>query len=212
MSYVLEQSRTDAERALLKERIVEHASKAFAQRGIRQVKMDELAATMSISKRTLYELYANKEKLLLEGVIHEYDEQVSHIRRFALSGRNEMEIVAEFVRCKLNAIQNTNPQFFIELHKYESIKKYLLQRRDSQRQQSIEFINNGIAHGYFLKDINYDLLVELSDTLIDNVLEHDTLRKYSLNEILRNFTIVLMRGFSTQKGINVIDEYYNGLR
>ena len=196
----------------LRPRILETAMTLFRKHGIRQVKMDDIAATLGISKRTLYELYANKEKLLLEGVIHEYDEQVSHIRRFALSGRNEMEIVAEFVRCKLNAIQDTNPLFFIELHKYESIKKHLLQRRDSQRQQSIEFINNGIAHGYFLKDINYDLLVELSDVLIDNVLEHDTLRKYSLNEILRNFTIVLMRGFSTQKGINVIDEYYNGLR
>ena len=196
----------------LRPRILETAMMLFRKHGIRQVKMDDIAVSLGISKRTLYELYINKEQLLLEGVIHEYDEQIAHIQRFALLGKNEMEIVAEFVRCKLNAIQDTNPQFFIELRKFESIKKHLLLRRDNRRKQSIEFIKNGIAHGYFLKDINYDLLVELSDVLIDNVMEHDSLRKYSLNEILRNFTVVLMRGFSTQKGIHIIDEYYNSLR
>lgn len=196
----------------LRPRILETAMMLFKKQGIRQVKMDDIAASLGISKRTLYELYTNKEQLLLEGIIHEYDEQINHIHQFALSGRNEMEIVAEFVRCKLNSIQDINPQFFIELRKYESIRKHLLLRRENRRKQSIEFIKNGIAHGYFLKDINYELIVELSDVLIDNTLEHDSLRKYNHNEILRNFTVVLMRGFSTQKGINVIDEYYKSLR
>lgn len=55
----------------LRPRILETAMTLFRKHGIRQVKMDDIAATLGISKRTLYELYANKEKLLLEGVIHE---------------------------------------------------------------------------------------------------------------------------------------------
>ena len=66
MNVVLEHEKKLAEKALIKEKIVKYASKAFAQRGIRQVKMDELASEMSISKRTLYELFGDKESLLME--------------------------------------------------------------------------------------------------------------------------------------------------
>ena len=39
----------------------------FMADGVRAVKMDDIAAHLGISKRTLYELYSNKEQLLLEG-------------------------------------------------------------------------------------------------------------------------------------------------
>ena len=39
---------------------------AFAEKGIRAVKMDDIARMLTISKRTLYEIYPNKEELLLE--------------------------------------------------------------------------------------------------------------------------------------------------
>jgi len=52
----------------LKGKILEMAMKAFGEKGIRAVKMDDVAVYLGISKRTLYELYDNKEQLLFEGV------------------------------------------------------------------------------------------------------------------------------------------------
>ena len=51
----------------LRERIVETAMRAFSMQGIRAVKMDDVAKMLGISKRTLYELYENKE-YLIDGV------------------------------------------------------------------------------------------------------------------------------------------------
>ncbi|MDE6806984.1 MAG: TetR/AcrR family transcriptional regulator, partial [Prevotella sp.] len=42
-------------RVSLKDRIVEKAFQLFTQQGIRAVKMDDIAHSLSISKRTLYE-------------------------------------------------------------------------------------------------------------------------------------------------------------
>ena len=48
----------------LKDKILTTAMTAFARNGIRAVKMDDIANALSISKRTLYEVYRNKEDLL----------------------------------------------------------------------------------------------------------------------------------------------------
>ena len=43
-----------------RKRIVETAAQLFNSRGIRGVTMDDIAASLRISKRTLYETFANK--------------------------------------------------------------------------------------------------------------------------------------------------------
>ncbi len=55
-----------------KEKIVEAATKLFMREGCKRVTMDNIAAHMHISKRTLYEIFANKEELLKAciGAIH----------------------------------------------------------------------------------------------------------------------------------------------
>ena len=55
-------------RKTLREKIMNAAMKCFREKGIRAVRMDDIANELSISKRTLYEIYNNKEELLYEGV------------------------------------------------------------------------------------------------------------------------------------------------
>ena len=45
----------------LKGKILQTAMEEFTQKGVRAVKMDDIATRLSISKRTLYEIYSNKE-------------------------------------------------------------------------------------------------------------------------------------------------------
>ncbi|MEA5126561.1 MAG: TetR/AcrR family transcriptional regulator [Proteiniphilum sp.] len=44
----------------LNERIIEKAGELFRKYGIKNVSMDEIASSMGISKRTLYENFKNK--------------------------------------------------------------------------------------------------------------------------------------------------------
>ena len=50
----------------LRNRILKAAMTEFLHKGVKSVKMDDIANTLAISKRTLYEIYSNKEELLLE--------------------------------------------------------------------------------------------------------------------------------------------------
>ena len=46
--------------------IIEVAHQLFIEHGIKDVKMDDIATKLSISKRTIYELFNDKEQLLRE--------------------------------------------------------------------------------------------------------------------------------------------------
>ena len=59
---------TDYKKAL-KGRILKTAMKAFLEQGIKAVKMDDVAQMLGISKRTLYEIYKDKEELLYQGIM-----------------------------------------------------------------------------------------------------------------------------------------------
>ena len=48
----------------LEERILEVTMDMFHKQGIKQVRMDDIAKTLSISKRTLYEIFDDKGKAL----------------------------------------------------------------------------------------------------------------------------------------------------
>ena len=53
----------------LRSKIIETALKAFRAHGIRAVTMDDVATELKISKRTLYEIFGNKEEVLSECVV-----------------------------------------------------------------------------------------------------------------------------------------------
>ena len=55
-----------ADKIDLRERIVMEATHMFQAQGVKQVRMDDIARGLSISKKTLYELFSDKEELLLE--------------------------------------------------------------------------------------------------------------------------------------------------
>ena len=65
---------TTAYKKQLKGRILEAALKAFAEQGVKAVKMDDVAQMLAISKRTIYEIFSDKEELLYQVVAH-YDQK-----------------------------------------------------------------------------------------------------------------------------------------
>lgn len=58
---MIENAKENSQRVELKDRIIETASEAFTAHGIKSITMDDIAASLGISKRTLYEVFQDKE-------------------------------------------------------------------------------------------------------------------------------------------------------
>lgn len=190
----------------LKVRILTVAMKAFAERGIRAVKMDDVASELGISKRTLYEIYENKELLLYEGVTHYYQLKEDELKCKTADCRNVMEILLTVYRTKVEEFRKTNQLFYDDMVKYPKVQRFLIQQNQTMLHKSIKFLERGIIEGYFRKDLNCELAARMFDALGEYVVMNKLYQKYSIEEIFVNLVFVSMRGLCTEKGIKALDK------
>lgn len=188
----------------LKGRILEVAMREFKRKGVRSVKMDDIARILSISKRTLYEIYSDKQELLLEGIRQEERMHDEHISKFA-SGKGAIDILMEFYRMQINQIGDVNPLFYDDVKKYKMVRDYIRERHLIHQQKGLDFFKKGVKDGYFRDDIDYELISRLAEDVSRLVMESSMYSEYSLEHVFRNIFFLFFRGFSTPKGIEVMD-------
>ena len=92
---MIENVKENSQRGELRDRIIETASEAFTAHGIKSITMDDIAASLSISKRTLYEVFQDKESLLTECIL-----MFLKLYLYAISGalRHSIERTNVFLR------------------------------------------------------------------------------------------------------------------
>lgn len=190
----------------LRNRILKAAMTEFLHKGVKSVKMDDIANTLAISKRTLYEIYSNKEELLLEAVrIHE-QEFNDHMLQYSLDKKhNVMDIIIEFYKKKLLAIADVSPLFLVELRKYKQVVEYLERMNAERHNNALLFFHRGVKEGFFRSDLNFDIILKTSSASANYAMETQMYKNYSITAIMHNTIFLYLRGICTTKGIKVLD-------
>lgn len=190
----------------LRNRILKAAMTEFLHKGVKSVKMDDIANTLAISKRTLYEIYSNKEELLLEAVrIHE-QEFTDHMLQYSLdTNHNVMDIIIEFYKKKLLAIADVSPLFLVELRKYKQVVEYLERMNAERHNNALLFFRRGVKEGFFRSDLNFDIILKTSSASANYAMETQMYKNYSITAIMHNTIFLYLRGICTTKGIKELD-------
>ena len=190
----------------LRERIETVAVQAFAEHGIKATKMDDIAAQLAISKRTLYELYDTKELLLFECIRRHNSMRNQELSSFAADSRHDVvDIIVYFYRKSIAKMAVVKPTFYEELTKYPQIVDYLEEQKQRNHDDFLRFIQRGVKEGYFRSDLNYDIISHIFEAL-GHYMQHKRLyEQFSFEELFFNMLFVTLRGFCTPKGIDKLD-------
>ena len=184
----------------MRNRILKAAMTEFLHKGVKSVKMDDIANTLAISKRTLYEIYSNKEELLLEAVrIHE-QEFNDHMLQYSLDkNHNVMDIIIEFYKKKLLSIADVSPLFLVELRKYKQVVEYLERMNAERHNNALLFFRRGVKEGFFRSDLNFDIILKTSSASANYAMETQMYKNYSITAIMHNTIFLYLRGISQRK-------------
>ncbi|MBR6538796.1 MAG: TetR/AcrR family transcriptional regulator [Bacteroides sp.] len=204
---MVEQKGTVNNRSEMRERVVEVANVTFRERGIKALKMDELATQLSMSKRTLYELFEDKETLLMACIHQNQKNGELFMQEVVSTSNNVLEIILRGYKRSIELAQNTTPKFIEEIHKYPKAYEAMMNRHDSDMQRTIAFFHQGVEQELFRPDVNYPIFQELIRNWMDMMLTTDILKKYSFLEVFESIILTSLRGISTEKGINLLDEF-----
>ena len=196
---------TTAYKKALKGRILGAAMKAFAEQGVKAVRMDDVAQMLTISKRTLYELYKDKEELLYQGVVQFDQESKQAMSAFIEQAESVMDIILEAYQRRVVRTGTVNPQFYEDIQKYPRVVEYLNKERERSYAYFVELLRRGVSEGYFRNDIDYELVAQMFNAINTFVMTQHLLSRYTIQEVFANMLLVPLRGFCTEKGLQVIE-------
>jgi TetR/AcrR family transcriptional regulator, cholesterol catabolism regulator len=193
-----------------RERIIEGAAELFKIYGIKSVTMDSLANQLGISKRTIYELFADKDELL-EGVLKSMaDRQKDVVKRILEESENAIVAIFKMLEISRDHFQNMSPAFQADLKKYhhDVLMKKTDQCEMPDYSSYIQVIKRGISEKLFRKEINADLVNRCLYSLARSTMDHNLypFEQFSRKDVIKNVFISYLRGISTADGLNLINK------
>lgn len=194
-----------------KERIKLQAAELFMKYGVRSVSMDDIANQLGMSKKTIYQYYADKDELVDAVII----EEISHNENCCEIDRSNsenavhelflaMDMVVEMFRSMnpsvLYDIQKYHPNAFLKFHKHKNDYLYSVIRENLVR---------GIKEDLYREDINIDIIsrFRVEIMLLPFNPEFQAKVKHNLAEIEEEIILHYLYGLVNMKGYKLILKY-----
>ena len=187
--------------------VIEVATRLFHTQGIKNVTMDDIARALTMSKRTLYQIFADKEDLLLACVVNHNEAEHARMSRLVAETYNVLDCMLANFAMKMQENGDIKPSFFTDIVKYPKVMSHIEQCQREQEEEAVEFLNRGKEQGLFRSDVNFHIIYKQLIAGINNVLKDKGMESYSQREIFSNTLLVYLRGCATQQGIELIDNF-----
>lgn len=197
----------------IKERIIENSLELFMNRGCKSVTMDDVAGENGVSKRTLYEFFKDKSTLLQDILVLYENKMRKMFYDISMTSDNILEQFFQLHDRQSELSINLRIIFFAELKKfypeiYNTVVKKMVCTHDNVIKDGII---KGQQQGLFCKNLNVDIVSKVMGEL-GSIMENQQLfplNQFERKAVFREIFINYLRGISTLKGIEIIDNYLN---
>ena len=195
-----------------REIVIKRAAEMITELGVKSLRVDDLAHDLAVSKRTLYEMFGDKEELLYHSIKLLLQNEANEIQSSVAESQKGIPALLEIFDAMIarsavrKRIMENLAKFYPEL--YERI---MTENRDYGLAVLRERLTKLVEEGLISEMVNIDLSVTMFYytsmglmrrhgrlVLPNGVTEQDALR----------YTIVnFFRGIATVKGVEQIDKY-----
>jgi len=196
---------------MAKERILQKSHEMFMRYGFRSVSMDDIAAQLGMSKKTLYQYYTDKEELVdavLSAVLETNRLQCLEDRQKAENAVHEVFQALEMMQ---EMFANMNPSIVFDLEKYHpTVSRKLQHHKHVFMYQVIrQNLERGIREELYRPEINVDVLTRfrIESMMLPFNSEIFPNNRTQLVDIQEEILEHFLFGLSTVKGQKLIQKY-----
>jgi AcrR family transcriptional regulator len=194
-------------------RILDTSFKLFANNGIRSVTMDDIADALSISKKTIYTHYADKEDLVDKITNIFIDRRKQDMEQCVLSAVNPVHQILWVIKKIEHNMRSINPQMFYDLQKYypKQWSKMSGFQREEVKAVIVKNLEDGVKEGLYRKDINVNILAHFRLMQLSSAFDSEQYPpdQFLLTDVLNELTRHFLYGIVTPKGLDVMLSYLN---
>lgn len=194
-----------------KTRIALKALELFIMYGIRSVSMDEIATSLGISKKTIYNYYKNKDSLVLDVVQQVLGKNCSDCVEDKLKAKNAVDEAFRAIYQTSELFSRMNPIVMYDLEKYhpKAYNTFMDYKGRFLYETLKENVENGIREGLYREDINVELVVRfrLQTMLLAFTPDIYMHAETGLGKTHEELFYLFLYGLSTPKGHQLISKY-----
>ena len=157
----------------MKEKIMSKASGLFLKLGFKSVTMDAIAEEMSISKKTIYKYFCNKEILIEESTAMIHNEIHIIIEKIVSKNHNAIEENFEIRKMFKEMFKSagTSPIYQMKKHYPEIYQKVISREIEECNTVFKQNIIKGIEQGLYRKEISIENYIKFYYTLVFGIKE-----------------------------------------
>jgi len=194
-----------------KERILEKATDLFMRYGIRSITMDEIAAQLGISKKTIYQFFTDKDAMV-DAVVNDEtrrnEDECLHSSKSAENAVHEIFLAMDNME---EMLKGMNPQIIHDLEKhhpaaFKRLKQYKYQFLYSIIKENLE---RGLKEDVYRSDLNVELTTRHRIETAFMPFNQDAFpqNKYPMNQTCQDLAVLFLHSVSNQNGKKLIEKY-----
>lgn len=197
----------------MKEKILLGATDLFLNYGFKSVTMDDIANKLGMSKKTIYQHFDNKTKLVQASTMHLFEFISVGINQICALEKNPIEEIYSIKKFVMEHLKDekSSPQYQLQKY-YPRIFKTLKEKQFGTMQDCVtQNLNRGIQLGLYRKDIHVDFVSRIYFNAMIVIKDKDLFPedKFSMHMLMNNYLEYHLRGISTSKGLETLTNYIN---
>lgn len=194
-----------------KERIKEQARALFVKYGIRSVSMDDIASSLGMSKKTIYNSFADKDELVLEIIDAEIVKMKLDCEYSVTGSENAIQEIFMTMDQIQTHQKQMNPTVVFDLQKFhhQAFAKFMVYKNNFLLEVIRQNLIRGIREGLYREDVNIELMsrYRLETVMVPFNTDLYPQEEFNLADVTLAIQEHFIYGLATQKGFSLIEKY-----
>lgn len=193
----------------LKEQLLSKAAEMFLTLGVKSVTMDEIAAEMGISKKTIYAHYPTKTRLIEATALYVFEEISAGIQEIRNEKKDPIEELFEIkdFACQTLKDEKSSPQY--QLQKYYPKIYSTIREKQKHILEGLtrENLEKGIERGVYREDLPLEFISRIYFMGIVGIKDMEIFAEgeFSTNELTEMHLEYHLRAIVTPKGLKKLE-------
>ena len=194
-----------------KEKIQKGAEELFMRYGVRSISMDDIARHLSVSKKTLYQHFTDKEDIVTVTCKSHLDRNAEEFKSIRKNARNAIEELFQLSVCLKRNMQDMNPSLLFDLQKYhpKAWSVWVNHKNKFIRESVVRNLRQGIEEGYFRQEIDPEVIAAVRLEMVQLAFNEEVFprERFRLPEVQMQIFDHFVFGLLTDKGRKLYLKY-----
>ena len=195
----------------MREKILIKSADLFLNLGFKSVTMDDIANNLGCSKKTIYQHFDNKTKLVEATTLYMFD-IISHgIDCICALEKNPVEEIFDIKSFVMDHLKDekSSPQYQLQKY-YPKIFTTLKKKQFDVMHECVrKNLERGIKNGIYRTNINVEFIARIYFNSMISMKDKELfpLKYFSMNTLMEEFLEYHLRGICTAEGLKSLEQY-----